>query len=307
MSAIKVALARRALSRLLKRLGPNVVIYSYWRLEAASAIALLKAKGLLRHFFVRAHGGDIYSSTRYPFESLVHQHADAVFPVSESGHHFLVAVKGFPGTNIQVQRLGITIPTTLSARSNDQVLRVVSCSNVIGLKRVHLIARFLAALPRRVEWTHFGDGDQMTQVLAEVNRFDHHHQAVMKGRVPNRTVLDFFRDNPIDLFINLSETEGVPVSIMEALSFGVPVIATDVGGTSEIIDPSCGVLVPSDCDYDLFSRAVGRLTAESTRDSFRHAARRQAERLCDAAVNYAATYKLMDEICDGALGKEGRR
>ena len=39
----------------------------------------------------------------------------------------------------------------------------------------------------------------------------------------------------IDLFINTSSSEGVPVSIMEALSVGIPIIATDVGGTKEIV------------------------------------------------------------------------
>ncbi|MGZ5247769.1 MAG: glycosyltransferase, partial [Flavitalea sp.] len=46
-----------------------------------------------------------------------------------------------------------------------------------------------------------------------------------------------------DLFLNVSESEGVPVSIMEAMSAGLPVIATNVGGTREIVDGSNGVLV----------------------------------------------------------------
>ena len=48
----------------------------------------------------------------------------------------------------------------------------------------------------------------------------------------------------IDLFLNVSESEGIPVSIMEAISAGIPVIATDVGGTSEIVNDSFGTLIP---------------------------------------------------------------
>ena len=44
-------------------------------------------------------------------------------------------------------------------------------------------------------------------------------------------------------FVNVSESEGIPVSIMEAASFGIPIIATDVGGTSEIVDNSNGFLI----------------------------------------------------------------
>ena len=41
---------------------------------------------------------------------------------------------------------------------------------------------------------------------------------------------------PVDLFLTVSANEGIPVSIMEAQSFGIPVIATDVGGISEIVN-----------------------------------------------------------------------
>ena len=45
------------------------------------------------------------------------------------------------------------------------------------------------------------------------------------------------------MFINLSSSEGIPVSIMEAQSFGIPVIATNVGGSGEIVVSETGVLV----------------------------------------------------------------
>ena len=39
----------------------------------------------------------------------------------------------------------------------------------------------------------------------------------------------------IDLMLNTSSSEGVPVSIMEAYFHGIPVVATDVGGNNEIV------------------------------------------------------------------------
>ncbi|NJK95527.1 MAG: glycosyltransferase [Bacteroidales bacterium] len=45
------------------------------------------------------------------------------------------------------------------------------------------------------------------------------------------------------MFLNTSLSEGVPVSVMEALSFGLPVIATDVGGTGELINDEVGMLI----------------------------------------------------------------
>lgn len=47
-------------------------------------------------------------------------------------------------------------------------------------------------------------------------------------------------------FLNVSSSEGVPVSIMEAISFNIPVVATNVGGTSEIVTDETGILLSSD-------------------------------------------------------------
>ena len=67
-----------------------------------------------------------------------------------------------------------------------------------------------------------------------------------KGRTDNETIHRFYAENHIDLFINVSKSEGVPVSIMEAISYGIPVLATDVGGTAEIVTDAIGKLMNKD-------------------------------------------------------------
>ncbi|NCO54621.1 MAG: glycosyltransferase, partial [Bacteroidetes bacterium] len=54
----------------------------------------------------------------------------------------------------------------------------------------------------------------------------------------------------VDLFINVSESEGIPVSIMEALSAGIPVIATNVGGTNEIVNNDVGFLIDKEFEIN---------------------------------------------------------
>lgn len=56
-----------------------------------------------------------------------------------------------------------------------------------------------------------------------------------RGFIDNSSLMEEYVATPYHLFFNVSESEGIPVSIMEALSLSVPCIATDVGGTSEFV------------------------------------------------------------------------
>jgi N-acetyl sugar amidotransferase len=68
-----------------------------------------------------------------------------------------------------------------------------------------------------------------------------------KGFVLNQEIKKYFANNPVDLFVNTSQYEGLPISMMEAMSYGIPCVGTDVGGVSEIIeDQKNGYLLPVD-------------------------------------------------------------
>ena len=52
----------------------------------------------------------------------------------------------------------------------------------------------------------------------------------------------------VNLFINVSELEGIPVSLMEAISFGIPIIGCDICGVPEIVNEQTGLLLEKDFD-----------------------------------------------------------
>lgn len=127
--------------------------------------------------------------------------------------------------------------------------RLVSCSTVSPIKRIHLIVEALAQIKNiRVRWDHYGDGLLLSDIkclavkLLHGNIHWHFH-----GYVDNQTLMSIYQKKPYHLFLNVSSSEGVPVSIMEAMSFGIPCVATDVGGTKEVIENyKNGILLSSD-------------------------------------------------------------
>lgn len=66
--------------------------------------------------------------------------------------------------------------------------------------------------------------------------------------------------NAADLFVLYSETEGMPVSLMEAMSVGLPVIASDLEGVAEIVNrPDVGTLIPFGDSSLLANQIIERL------------------------------------------------
>lgn len=88
--------------------------------------------------------------------------------------------------------------------------------------------------------------------------------------------------NQADLVVLVSEKEGLPRSLMEAMALGKPVVATDVPGTRElVVNGQTGVLVPLD-DTESLVKALERLIADSTeRRRFGTAGRERVEQEFD--------------------------
>jgi colanic acid/amylovoran biosynthesis glycosyltransferase len=241
--------ARNIAKQIEPHIAKNVICYAYWSDDSAIALAMLKRQYPKNKVVARCHRWDIYfeeSAIGYlPFRNYIANKLDALFSISEDGLLYIKSHWKIERTDVlQLSRLG-TEPMEFSKRSMTNLL--VSCSNVIPVKRVHFIARALGGLKESTfHWVHFGDGVQMSSLKELVEELGISDRVTFKGRCPNQEVLMFLKNNPVKLFINVSASEGIPVSIMEAMSVGIPVLATDVGGTGELVNDENGWLVAKD-------------------------------------------------------------
>lgn len=228
-----------------------IVIYSYWLFgEAGGAMAIKKLFKNNKTFVIaRAHGSDImgYPSLKSysPLKKYHMDGLDRIYPVSQNGKSILVEQYRRYGadSNTIIEKiypihLGIEdiaesekLPTP-----NASVFTILSCSSVIPVKRVHLIVEALSLIrTKKIRWIHLGGGE----LLEEIKMKSHEILGdniffEFRGSLSRKAVVDFYKTNDIHIFVNVSSSEGIPVSIMEAFSFGIPAIATNVGGISEL-------------------------------------------------------------------------
>ena len=137
-----------------------------------------------------------------------------------------------------------------SVWEDEDKITILTCSSVVPVKQMHFIPEILSKVKSKVKWIHIGDGPLFNEIVeltkAKLDGLEN-VEYEFKGKYANSDVISFYQNNKVDLFLNVSKSEGLPVSIMEATSFGVPVIATDVGGTHEIVDKGNGYLLnPTD-------------------------------------------------------------
>lgn len=239
----------------------DTIFYSYWCDDTALALALLKKDNPKIKCVSRAHGWDVYfgvhSINYLPFRHLINEDINAIYPISDKGKQEIEEVWKIQDTSkVKVSRLGVE-KQEIAPLNKSQTFTLVSCSNMIPLKRVHLIAEAVMAYLEPIEWIHFGDGPEFESIQQYCEKKQQSfHSIAFRGRVPNAEVIDFYQKNWVDAFINTSSSEGVPVSIMEAMSFGIPCIATDVGGNSEIVNNENGILLTSDPSLNDIQKAI---------------------------------------------------
>jgi glycosyltransferase involved in cell wall biosynthesis len=223
---------------------------------------------------------------------------------SETGAAFLAARRGAERRRIRVVPNGIDVEAVARAETERDRTRaalglaanvpvILTVANLRPPKGLDVLARTAEQLaapspPELVSaapwvWLVAGEGPLATSLAAEL---------VERGLAERVRLLGFRRDVPAllaacDVFCLTSRREGVPVSILEAMAAGKPVVATDVGGVRELVVATggpdaavpgeTGLLAASGDDHTL-AAALAALLADPARRAAMGAAGRARAR-----------------------------
>jgi glycosyltransferase involved in cell wall biosynthesis len=94
------------------------------------------------------------------------------------------------------------------------------------------IAREVCRETDKIRFELAGDGPEWAKIKDLVERYGLEKQFILRGFVEDLS--GFYQG--LDLFLNTSLHEGIPLSVLEAMSFGIPILAPNVGGLKEMIN-----------------------------------------------------------------------
>lgn len=98
------------------------------------------------------------------------------------------------------------------------------------------------------------------------------------------------------VFVLMADWEGFPRSILEAMSVGLPVIASDVGGVSEIVDDSVGVLLKENTEAELENALLNLLNDSEKRKQMGENARKRIEHHFSIEQMLGNTFTVYEDI-----------
>lgn len=304
--------SKASLAGIVEKHRPDI-IYTYWHDVTSYAAVTLKGQSRVRAVISRIHGFDLYEErmvgTHQYLKRQFAKRFDAVFCLSSNAKDYYSSVFG-AARNLSILPIGVKVPESVNPERDNGIISLVSCSYCVQVKRIDRIIETMKALclllpDRSIQWTHIGEGplfswvsERAREVLEGLSNlsFD------LLGHIEHTEVHGFYQQNHVTAFVNLSTSEGVPVSLMEAMSYGIPAVAPNVGGISSlVIDQENGRLLPEDPSPKVAAEAlcwIVNLTPEEESDLRKQARETISSRL-DTATLYPELFKKLREFADG--------
>jgi glycosyltransferase involved in cell wall biosynthesis len=260
-----------AIARIAARHRSRVVHCHHYSPFVYASIARLWSPHLRIIFTEHGRLSDAAPSAKRRTANRVLAHAPReVVTVSSELKQHLVA-EGFPTRKVNVIHNGIDVGVVPGADMRARVRRELGVADnavVVGtiarldpVKDLHTLIRAVGQQDLRAPMILLviGDGSERARLEASAREVGAGSSVRFLGhREDARDLLA-----ACDLYANSSISEGISLTILEAMAAGLPVVATRVGGTPEIVDATCGRLVPSR-DPDALAGALAALAADDT-------------------------------------------
>ncbi len=258
--------AASLLAHIAKRRTRWDAVVSHWALPCALLVGRM-CPGI-PHVAVM-HSGDVHALSRLPLASVwkreIAKHATTLWFVSQS----LRALFGDTGdVNVVVSPMGITLPEDSHSSRSQLRTRLgitrdtaLTMSRLVPIKGIDVAMRALAQCPE-MDLVVAGDGPER----ASLERYAPRNVRFV-GEVSGVAKVELFR--ACDMLLYPSRTlpsgraEGVPTAVLEAMSYGLPIVATRSGGIPDVLTHDVNALLVQSDDARSLAAAMQLIAAKA--------------------------------------------
>ena len=176
--------------------------------------------------------------------------------ISENGKNELLEIIGTDLKNkIKVIHMGVKIPINVDKVNNDEkkYFKIITPANLLAVKgHKYLIEACLILVEEGIknfECIFYGKGLMKNELKGLIKKKLLNNYIKMPGMIPHEKLIEIYKNKKVNIVILPSintkngEHEGIPVALMEAMAYSIPVISTNTGGIPELLSDKAGVIV----------------------------------------------------------------
>lgn len=294
-----------AMTEVLLKLRPDVVNSHGYPMTLHGSLA---AKNANVPVVVIWQGDTGHTRQQFPqqpdFEIAGNQAARAYIGNSSAVVDAMRQQPGIDGAKCRMIRNGVTIPAissqmrlraraTWGATKDDVVIGYLANFRPDGLKNQMMLVRAAQRIvkeePRALFVLAGYDSSYTDEVRAEAERLGIAEHVLLPGRIADLDLLAGW-----DIAVNTSHTEGFSNAVQECMAYGLPIVATDVGGNTE----SGAMMVPDDDHEMLADVLIALIRKPQERRAFGAAHREKMIEFCSWDVILAQWVTLYNELLE---------
>ena len=166
-------------------------------------------------------------------------------------HHLKTFIEKIGFDNkIFVINNGVTIEETNKVTFQNNIIQLLVVSRLVSQKNIDSIIKAVKVMENEnIILKIIGDGSEINNLKLLVKKYELEEKVNFIGKIVGLKLNEYFKD--ADIFIQASNYEGLPHSILEAINYEIPILSTEVGGCSTLLNKGeRGYIIPMPVSED---------------------------------------------------------
>ena len=151
---------------------------------------------------------------------------------------------------------GVNITDINRANESKADINLIIISRLVVQKNINIVIEAMKLLDNKnLKLSIIGEGGEFSKLENTIHDLNLQNQVQLLGKIDNNKISQFLLT--ADIFIQASDYEGLPHSVLEAINYEVPILSTETGGCKDLLnDGERGFIIPMPPDKKVIAENI---------------------------------------------------
>ena len=159
---------------------------------------------------------------------------------------------------------GVNITDINRANESKADINLIIISRLVVQKNINIVIEAMKLLDNKnLKLSIIGEGGEFSKLESTIHDLNLQNQVQLVGKIDNNKISQFLLT--ADIFIQASDYEGLPHSVLEAINYEVPILSTETGGCKDLLnDGERGFIIPMPPDKKVIAENISFIIENKT-------------------------------------------